>query len=384
MSGGNKEAKSLKLVILTILLGGSSMPRASEVKEEVTLKMRHDGAIICNEKMPRGRCNKFVADKNGEVKCPNGHMISARDIANEAFKNFLAEGRCDTYHIFPSDEEIKLLIDYFVRPEILEDNRSVFHMMITFAPETISQIIGSAETMRPDAAKIFKQYWENKVAYDSHPLLGKYLDLLKYDSKARYLIGREKILRSYASWGLQDPMHFLAWSETMLEAAEALNDPKTALYKNNVYEAGRWIIEWNAIPPIYFVGNGTGANSTSLVFTIMIDPRWQNDEIRKNFYGPHQVGFQFEFHQNYDDIKWFSTANDESPIAKKISDHMGECFGKNYNQKKDLNFIETSRHINAICSSNMKDRMTKLTKEEYAFEIMKEIRSIIGNCGFRS
>jgi hypothetical protein len=351
-----------------------------KVAQIAKVKKRADDAIICNGEMPRGRCNKFIATREGEVRCSNGHLVSARDIVSQNFKNSIESGRGETYLITPRDEELRMLVNYFVTPEMLENDSSQLSLMTTFYPGLLYQIVSAAETMRPDAARTLKKYLERKIAHSHYPLLGQYLDLLKNTSHGKYLIFREKMIRCYASWDIHSPTRYLSWSEIMLEAATGLKDSTAKLYEHNISEAGDWLGGTRDIP-IYFYRKMIYPDEVDLYFTIMVDPRWKNDEARKGFYGPEQLAFAFNFNVKYQNIKWFGAHHASDLFEKKLGEFIDKRFQEQFSQKEYINFVETSKHISPMFSEIAKEDFKNLTQEDYALKIMNEIRIKIGNCG---
>lgn len=254
------------------------MPSASAANTEHATRTRGDGVVVCNHKLPRGRCNKLMLTESGELRCPNGHLTPITDVLYEALNRPDAR-LCVLQKCLPSGFDLRPLIRRLSSPEFLSASKdSPYYNFLINRLDIFCEILAHADLFEPECAKALRDYWENKLP-EFWPEIGRCLRMLKEIDTLNYISFRERALLAFRRWGYHDPLRYMVWSELSLEALRHLgvkHDKYAALYRHNIEETGRLLQSGNRFPTpalLYFQRH----QGDEVAFMVIPDPYWSHN-----------------------------------------------------------------------------------------------------------
>lgn len=321
------------------------MPRASETiisvdPQPTPVGVRQDGAIICKGSLPRGRCNKLVVTKDGDVRCPNGHPISLADVLcaalnrADASRNVLAQ-----FHPFSSN--VRPLMKRLASPEFLNASpQSWQHHFLIDRLDIFADVIIAADHFEPECSVALRAYWERELG-TIWTDVSRCLQLLKEMNTQDYFCFRERALHAFRRWGIRDPLRYLAWSEVSLEAVERLGGEAmkcAVLYRHNIEESVRLMDHGEKFPDpalLYFCKYRQNTGGECFIFTLILDPYWSHPGWRLDM----QIGFSLLKEQSSSGIVAIDLSIYNTLLRKKFFQEWAKRVGQKDHPNDSIRYI---------------------------------------------
>lgn len=269
------------------------------------VRMRRDGALICAQKLPRGRCNKLLATKGGKLVCDNHHIVSLFDVADTYIQN--TDFQWQTLELLnPSVRTLDCVLEKVTSQEFVAPDSNLQNIWKSgwfyYDPALFHQLIKRAEKVKPRAAICLKTIWESRLE-DWDPLVWRYLRRLREEDCDRYAVVRERALLAFTRYASNDPLRYFHWSPIQLEAAEYFDDPWLIGYQHNVEEAADWVAGRTPIA-LYFEGIRW---KKAACFNIQPDPAWKQEGWR--YADSIQISLYFDDPEVHGDYNHWSIHN---------------------------------------------------------------------------
>lgn len=262
------------------------MPRASATKTQVDpqptpVGVREDGAVVCKHPLSRGRCNKLVATPDGQVRCPNGHVIDMDDVLY-AMVNRSDASLEALVQLKPQGCELRQLVRRLASPEFTNASEQSWQSnFLINRLDFLTDAIIWADHYEPESGAALREYWERELG-SIWPDVASALQKLKGTEEVAYFSLRERALQAFRRWGKNDPLRYLAWSEVSLAAVHVLGGDalrRAPLYEHNIKVAARFLRERNKFPvsALLYLHNYCPHSKEEGYFFMMIpDPHCQH------------------------------------------------------------------------------------------------------------